>query len=93
MEFTERVWPEMEQFRKQKGTLRGAIMTFERMNRKQNGPLQVRFEEHLFDQTSLPPEHNLREILARIWEVGQQMLPGMLESEEDIRQAKELKLA
>jgi len=93
LEFTDRVYREIGEFRKQKGTIRGGMMTFFRTNSKNNGPLSVTIEENLYDATSLPPEEDLRSILERIWEVRQQMLPGLVVDNSDYAEKEEARLA
>lgn len=67
-EFTDRAWPSFKAMHDRHGSLRGCIMRSRRMSSRPNGPLLVTFEEARHDESLIPSECDLRQILAHIWE-------------------------
>ena len=92
-EFTERAYDAFHTRFRRYGSLRGCVFIARRATRKANGPLIVEFEDARHDEALLPPPSDLRAMLERIWEIRQQTLPGMIDSDADLRNGRELRLA
>lgn len=92
-EFTERAHEAFEQRWRRYSSLRGCVFVARRTNKKVNGPLLVEFEEARYDEALLPDASDLRSILERIWEIRQQTLPSLINSDADLQNRPELRLA
>lgn len=68
-EFPQRAFDPFDAYFTQHGTQRGAMMTARRLNKKDNGPVQISFEAEPYTSSGMPTPVDLKAVLCRIWEV------------------------